>query len=166
MNSYIDDLPHSVLILSGSRVEKGCSGEVPWREEAVLIGQPPFCKGRRKRQGLVLTTVVLRKQIGKGETCIFQDWLLLGDGFCSLEAARFCDPGIGRPCWLLICPSSEWCHISRVLSLSTFSVLTPHRTFLFFSEYKISLRFKNKQGSSMAPRLPCLLLLSRVVGSP
>ena len=72
MNSYIDDLPHSVLILSGSRVEKGCSGEVPWREEAVLIGQPPFCKGRRKRQGLVLTTVVLRKQIGKGEACVSQ----------------------------------------------------------------------------------------------
>lgn len=36
----------------------------------------------------------------------------------------------------------------------------------FFSKYKISLRFKNKQGSHMAPRVSCLLLLSRVVGSP
>ena len=72
MNSCIDDLLHSLLILSGTRVEKGCCGEVPWREEAVLIGQPPFCKGRRKRQGLVLTTVVLRKQIGKGEACVSQ----------------------------------------------------------------------------------------------
>ena len=69
MNSYIDDLLHSVLILSGTQVEKGCCGDVPWRE-AVLISQPPFCKGRRKRQGLVLTTVVLRKQIGKGEACV------------------------------------------------------------------------------------------------
>lgn len=71
VNSYIDDLLHSVLILSGTQVEKGCCGDVPWRE-AVLIGQPPFCKGRRKRQGLVLTTVVLRKQIGKGEACVSQ----------------------------------------------------------------------------------------------
>ena len=97
--------------------------------------QPPFCKGGRNNHGL-LTTVILRKQIGKGETCIFQDWLLLGNGCSSLEAARFCDPGIGRPCWLLICPSCEWCHISRVLSLSTFSVLTPHHTFLFFPNIK------------------------------
>ena len=85
MNSCIDDLLHSLLILSGTRVEKGCCGEVPWREEAVLIGQPPFCKGRRKRQGLVLTTVVLRKQIGKAKPVFLRlvaswKWLLLLGG--------------------------------------------------------------------------------------
>lgn len=60
-----------------TQVEKGCWGDVS--REAIRVSQPPSCKGKKKRQGLVLLNVVMRKQIGKSKTCtFFFDRLLLG----------------------------------------------------------------------------------------
>lgn len=59
----------------GTQVEKGCWGDIPYRE-AVHVGQPPSCKGKKKRQDLVLLSVVMRKQIGKSKTYVFSTGLL------------------------------------------------------------------------------------------
>lgn len=97
--------------------------------EAVLIGQPPFCKGRRKRQGLVLTTVVLRKQIGKGEAYVsqtgcFWKWLLLLG-----STILFCDLGICSHSGQQFASPDLWCSVFIHLCLR-------HHTFLFLPPNK------------------------------
>lgn len=130
VNSYIDDLLHSVLILSRN---PGWEGLL--RRCSLERGSPhrsaTFLQRQEEEAGSCSDNCSPEEAGWKRRSLCFSDWLLLGNGCSSLEAAKFCDLGICRPQWLAVCPSSEWCRISGVLCLPTFSVLMPCHTFLF-----------------------------------